>query len=239
MHISTPNFPSVSILQTEGFAGTLPALKCFCSSAYESLTWDKNTRTKAQLSLCFMEYWEEFLEFCAEHWAFNIPTCPCSQKHRTANGGWASRKRAGKVTGNPAPSQKKPWRVERQKHSREEEKSLGKILFNQEMGSKLSFLENEVKVPVLLHIPKSSSPASPNPHFLLQTTFPPRVWSWKFGAREVTPLLLRWNRREQGGLDIPGKEGDKDIEIGIYPFIWKNEEGLSDLIYRLFHNLYR
>lgn len=84
--------------------------------------------------------------------------------------------------------------MERQKHSREQGKFLEKknLIYLKEVESKLSFLGNEVKVPP--KIPKFSCPASQNPHFLVQT-FPLRVWSWKFGAREVTLFVLCWNRK--------------------------------------------
>lgn len=55
-------------------------------------------------------------------------------------------------------------------------------------------------------------------------------------GREVTAFLLCWNRKNREDWIFQGKKELNILEIGIYPFIYKNEEGLGDFIYSLFHN---
>lgn len=103
------------------------------------------------------------------------------------------------MEGNSAHSQKKKKKgVERQKHSHEEGKFLGKISFNQKVGSKLGSLEKEGKV--LQHIPKSQKKIS-------ISCFPPTEGL----ELEVWSKGKRWNRNEQGGLGDPGEKNEIKI----------------------------
>lgn len=46
----------------------------------------------------------------------------------------------------------------------------------------------------------------------------------------MTAFLLCWNRKNREDWIFQGKKELNILEIGIYPFIYKNEEGLGDFI---------